>query len=106
MYLHCDVGTFPLATRAGSSRVEFRKINNFNKNLHKSLCKLTIDIYPKMYYNKGIEKEREVHKMPQEILRVYDDELNPVGDFPIEAEAKCQLFCYYYGFIYRKVKIS
>lgn len=44
--------------------------------------------------------------MPKEILRVYDDELNPVGDFPIEAEAKCQLFCYYYGFTYKKVKIS
>lgn len=53
-----------------------------------------------------IVNEREVHNMPQEILRVYDDELNPIGDFPIEAEAKCQLFCYYYGFIYRKVKIS
>ena len=54
----------------------------------------------------SIEKEREVHKMPNEILRVYDDELNPIGDFPTEAEVKCQLFCYYYGFTYKKVKIS
>lgn len=44
--------------------------------------------------------------MPQEILRVYDKDLFIIGYFPIEAEAKCQLFCYYYGFTYKKVKIS
>lgn len=77
-----------------------------NKNLLKILCKLTIDTYPKICYNKGIEKEREVHKMPQEILRIYNEDQMPIGYLPIEKETMCQMICSLYGFTYKKEKIS
>ena len=44
--------------------------------------------------------------LPQEILRVYNEDLVLVGWFPIEEETKCQIYCYIYGFTYKKVKIS
>ncbi len=44
--------------------------------------------------------------MPQEILRIYNEDQMPIGYLPIEKETMCQMICSLYGFTYKKEKIS
>ena len=43
--------------------------------------------------------------MPNEILRVYDQYGTPCGYFLPTEENNCQVYCYIYGFTYKKEKV-